>query len=776
MFSKVSNRIKATPLKTWAWFALALTIFLSVFFVIALRQLRFDYNFEKFFPNQDPQTQFYHSHRARFESDNDFLLLAIENKKGIYQFNFLKQIEQLTQDIEKNVPYIQRVLAITNAKEAKIYAFGGLVLDPYIHFKTHLLSADAARIYHTPELQNTLVATDGKSVCIFIRHKDFIKRKQSDRMLAQLAKQLAAYDFDGVHLTGRTHGQKVYVDRMMEEMVFFLFLSAFLIIAFLLLTFRSAWGVIVPMSVIGMATLWLLGGMSIANEPINILLITLPTILFVVAMADVIYIVSRFLQAIREGLSKEAAVRITYKEIAFSAFLTSFTTAIGFGSLYFVKVVPIQVFGVVAGIGTLLAYFFTMFLLPVLFLVFPIPKYIHQQKEAPFWDRLLRALFQWLIRHRGKVMIGSGLIAIWGAFWTLQIQTNNLVMDDLHPKEQLKKDFRFIDQHYGGIRPFDVSVYLQDPQLSFWDPQVLQELAKVEAYLENTYGAEVKNSLVQSLRIMNRAAHAGNPSAYELPSSKSKIKSYRRNLRLLDKGAFIRTILDSTERYSRLHGNLADLGSAPITQKNLAFKRFCKTLPLAGKVRYRITGAAHLLDRNIRFISSSLVEGLIFSVLLIALIMGWVYRSVRLMLISMIPNLIPLLVVGGFMGLLGIELKTSTAVIFTIAFGIAYDDTIHLLGKFRIEIAKGLTHRMALKNAYLARGKAMILSSLILCCGFSLLVFSTFMGSFYMGILISITLFVALISDLLLLPVLVLLFFKAQKPLLETNQAHQQHQ
>jgi predicted RND superfamily exporter protein len=772
MFSNLFNRIKATPIKTWAWFALALTISLSVFFVLALRQLRFDYNFEKFFPNQDPQTQFYHAHRARFESDNDFLLLAIENKKGVYHLNFLKQIEQLRQDIETKVPYIQRVIAITNAKEAKIYAFGGLIFDPYIHFKTRLLPADAKRIAQTPELQNTLVAKDAQSVCIFIRHKDFIKRKQSDRMLAQLQQQLAKHNFDSVHLTGRTHGQKVYVDRMMQEMVFFLFLSAFLIIAFLTLTFRSAWGVIVPMSVIAMATLWLLGGMSMANEPINILLITLPTILFVVAMADVIYIVSRFLQGIREGLTKEEAVRITYREIAFSAFLTSFTTAIGFGSLYFVKVLPIQVFGVVAGIGTLLAYFFTMFLLPVLFLVFPIPKYIHQQKEAPFWDRLLRLLFQWLIRHRGKVLIGSALIAIWGAFWTLQIQTNNLVMDDLHPKEQLKKDFRFIDQHYGGIRPFDVSVYIQDARLSIWDPQVLQELAMVETYLEKTYGAEIKNSLVQSLRIMNRAAHAGNPSAYQLPSSKAKIKSFRRNLRMLDKGQFIRTILDSTERYSRLHGNLADLGSAPIAQKNLAFKRFCKSLPLAGKVKYRLTGAAHLLDRNIRFISSSLVEGLVFSVLLIALIMGWVYRSARLMLISMIPNLIPLLVVGGFMGLLGIELKTSTAVIFTIAFGIAYDDTIHLLGKFRIEMAKGLSHRMALKNAYLARGKAMILSSLILCCGFSLLVFSTFMGSFYMGILISITLFVALISDLLLLPVLILLFFKTQKPLLEANEAH----
>ena len=141
-----------------------------------------------------------------------------------------------------------------------------------------------------------------------------------------------------------------------------------------------------------------------------------------------------------------------------------------------------------------------------------------EQKEAPFWDRLLRFLFQWLIRKRKIVLIGSAAIAIWGICWTLQIQTNNLIMDDLHPKEQLKKDFRFIDKHYGGIRPFDVSIAIKDPNLQIWDPEVLQELATVEAYLEKTYGAQIKNSLVQSLRIMNRATHQGRIEFYTLPA------------------------------------------------------------------------------------------------------------------------------------------------------------------------------------------------------------------------------------------------------------------
>lgn len=763
MIFKRFNNIKSISIQVWAWLSLISILLLTAFFLSALKELRFDYNFEKFFPDNDHQTHFYKQHRERFESDNDFLLLAIENKSGIYSLEFLNKIKQLTLRIEQEVPYVSRVLSITNAKEVKMYSFGGLIEDPYIHMKQKYLKEDQTHIKQTPELQNTLVAKDEQSVCIYIRHQDYIVRKQSDVMLGKLKMLVDQYHFDGVHLSGRTHGQKVYVDRMMEEMVFFLILSAGLVLLFLFLTFRSAWGMFVPMSVMVMACIWLLGGMAVLGEPINILLVTLPTILFVVAMADVIYIVSRFLQGLREGHDKITATKITYQEIAFPAFLTSITTAIGFGSLYFVEVIPIQVFGIVAGIGTLIAYFFTMFLLPICFVILPAPTYIHQKAEAPYWQKFLRWTFQFLIRQRKAVIISSIGIAVCCLFGIFKIQNNHYLMDDLHPKEQLKQDFRFIDQHYGGIRPFDISIEIKDPNLSFWDPVVLHELAQVESYLEKSYGAAIKNSLVQSLCIANRAAHGGNQKYFKLPSTKRETKRFRRQLRLIEKGAFLHTILDSTERFGRMHGNLADLGSATIHKKNEAFERYCKKLALRGKVSYQLTGAAHLLDRNIDYISASLVEGLIFSVLLIALIMGLVYRSVRMMLISMIPNLIPLLAVAAIMGFAGIELKTSTAVIFTIAFGISYDDTIHLLAKFKIELAKGSTKTYALKRAYLERGKAMILSSLILCCGFSMLIFSTFMGSFYMGILISITLFVALISDLTLLPVLVLLFFRAPK-------------
>ena len=221
--------------------------------------------------------------------------------------------------------------------------------------------------------------------------------------------------------------------------------------------------------------------------------------------------------------------------------------------------------------------------------------------------------------------------------------------------------------------------------------------------------------------------------------------------------------MDTNERILRINGNIPDAGNIEVTKKNKAFNDFLVKSDLNKKYKITLTGTAHLYDKNIRYLSRSLVIGLCVSTGIVSLLMGLIFKSFRMVLISIVPNLIPLLIIGGLMGFFGIELKTSTAIIFTIAFGIAVDDTIHLLGKFKIELLKGRSKIYAIKRAYITTGKAMILTSLILCSGFLLLLFSTFSGTVNLGGLLSATLFIAVILDLTLLPVLLLLFYKEKK-------------
>lgn len=741
---------------------IALVIFavLSIFIGLGLRNLTFDYNFEKFFPDDDPETIFYEAHRARFESDNDFLLIAIENKTGVFQSAFLKKIDRLTQEIEQQVPHVQRVASITSIKQRKLLPFGSVVETPYINWSKPDFKRDSMRIFQAPELLNNLIAKDAKSVCIYVRHTDYLGKKGSDRMLGTLDSLIDRYDFDAVHLAGRTIGQKGYVEIMVDQMFLFLGLSAGLIVIFLLLTFRSFWGLIIPLVVIGLSTAWLLGLMGWFGVPINVLLITLPTILFIVGMSDVIHLVSHYVDAVRTGETKIRALQITVREVGYSAFLTSISTSIGFGTLYFVDMESIQVFGLVTAVGVIIAFALTILLLPVMLLLFPTPKYVEQTQEGSFWQPYLRRWFIRVLRQRKWILIGLALVCLIGLFGLSKLRSNNYMMDDLRADEPLKQQFNYLDDHYGGIRPFELAVAVKDKELSVLDPKVLTALDSVERYLEKVYGAEIQLSLPGAFRLVQRSMHFDDSLLDVLPSTRSDWKKCRRILKGLEGGTFIRSLLDSNEIHTRLHGNMPDLGSVEIAKRNAKLQKFLARHDLNGALEYRITGTGHVFDRHVEYLSGNLMEGIGIEVILLSLLMAFVYRSWRMILIFLIPNIIPLLLVGALMGFLSIELKTSTAIIFTIALGISVDDTIHLLGKFKHELEQGKSRMFALKTAYLTTVKATILTTFILCAGFFLLVFSAFMGAHYMGLLISITLFVALLIEMTLLPILIVLFYR----------------
>lgn len=748
--------------KKYVWISLICFLGITVYFGIQVTNLKFDYDFEKFFPINDKETDFFFDYRNKFESDNDFLLVAIENDGGIFEKGFLEQVDAVYKKLGK-AKNIQYVTSITSMEEQFFHLGGSSTKKKYIDFSDYDRKRDSIRIYQKEELINSLVADDGKSVCLFVRHDDFLSKKKSDALIDNVHALLNKEKFDNYRIAGRSIGQQFYIDKMSGEMLFFVGLSVFLIIGFLWMAFKSVWGLLIPQVVIVGSMIWVVGGLAVVDQPINIMLIVLPSIMFIVSMSDVIHLMSTYLDALRKEDSVFNAIKSSIREIRLATFLTSITTAIGFFTLYFVRVQPIQIFGVVMGIGVMLAYLLTFLTIPALFYLFPGPKFVREKKKDHFWLKYLRNWFTFILKYRWKVIIASASVIIIGFIGTLQMTSNNFIMDDLRPNEPLKMDFDYLDKHYGGVRPFEMSVTVKDPTKNVWDLDVLQQVDSVEQYIEDVYKAEIKTSLVKTLKVFNRSANSGEKEFFELPDSKRKIKKYRRFLRMAAGGKFLRTFVDSTESTMRLGGSIPDLGNNEVSKRNKKLEAFVSKKEKGGLVEYQLTGTAHLIDKNISYLSTSLVQGLGVSILMVALIIGLIYRSASILIISLIPNIIPLLFISGMMGFMGIELKTTTAIIFTIAFGIAVDDTIHFLGKFKYELMQGKSKIYALKRSYLTTGKAMILTTLILCAGFLMLVFSSFLGTFYMGLMLCITLFVALVADLTILPVLLLLFYNPKK-------------
>lgn len=744
------------------WIVLTVLISITAFLGYEMTKIKFDYDFEKFFPVNDDETDFFFAHREMFTSDNDFLLIAVENSKGVFDANFLKKVDRFTKKIE-TVDDVKFVTSITNMEERFIFAGGSSSSKPYIDFSDLDAKRDSTRIFKNVELINTLVANDAKSICLFIRHTDYISKKKSDDLINNIDAVIQDFNFERTRVAGRTIGQQYYIEKMTFEMALFIGLSAFLIVFFLFVAFRSVWGVLIPQIIIFASMIWVVGGMGVFEEPMNIVLSTLPSIMFVVSMSDVIHLVSRYLDALREEDKVYDAIMVAVREVGLATFLTSVTTAIGFFSLSFVNVQPIQAFGIVMGFGVLIAFVLTFVTLPILFYIFPGPKYVRDTKKDHFWKKYLQRGFSIVLRRRKGIIVISVLVMIVSIFGLMQLKSNNFLMDDLKASEPLKVDFNYLDEHYGGIRPFELAVIINDDDKTVWDKDILQTIDSVETYLQDVYGVTIKNSLVRMLKIMNRSSHAGLKEYYKLPTKKRKLKQHRRGLRLIQKGEFIKTFVDSTEKRTRINGTIPDLGNSVVIAKNEKLEEYLKSKNMEGKIHFQVTGTAHLIDKNLKYMSFSLVKGLAVSVLIVALIIGFIYRSATILVISIITNLIPLVFIAGVMGYLGIDLKTSTSIIFTIAFGIAVDDTIHFLGKFKYELMKGKSKIYALKRTYLTTGKAMILTTLILCAGFLLLVFSSFLGTFNMGLLLCITLFVALIADITILPVLLLFMYKPKK-------------
>ncbi|RFC53390.1 efflux RND transporter permease subunit [Brumimicrobium aurantiacum] len=748
-------------LKKISYLVISAILLITVFFALQIPRTTLNYNFEEFFPSDDEETSFFFNHRALFESDNDFMLIAVEREDGIFDKTFLNKVNAYAKDLSE-LDHVQFTRDITNEKERFIYPGGMSGERPYIHLDSTHFKTDSANIFENKELINTLVNEKADAVAIFLRHYDFLSKKKGEQLVKEVKTLTESYDFENVRMAGRTVGQLFYVDTMITEMSTYIGISILLVIIFLILSFRSVWGLLVPQIVIVGSMIWIVGYMALIGKPINILLIVLPAIMFVVAMSDVIHLISKYLELLRVGYNKKDAIITSYKEIGMATFLTSITTAIGFFSLLFVNVIPIQDFGIYTGIGVLMAFILTYASLPFLFYVTKKPK-VAKKNSASFWKPILSKVFLFTIKRRKIIpWVGLGVVVIFG-FGAKLIVVNNFIMDDVSPESEVKQDFDYFDNKFGGVRPFELSIRLKDTSQSIWNADRLKELEQIESYLINDYGVKVNTSLARYLSVLHRASHAGNTDFFEVPQKKRDINQYKRMLKIADEGKLIRNVLDSTGITTRINGGVPDWGNIVATQKNKEFSTFIQQNNLEEYLDINVTGTAHLLDKNMSYMSSSLVEGLSFAIIIVSVLMTILFRSGRMLIISMIPNIIPLVVIAGVMGFFGINLKITTAIVFTISFGIAIDDTIHFLSNFKLELEKGKSKIYAIKSTFLGTGKAIVLTSLILIGGFSMLLMSSFMGTYYMGLMICITLIVAVLSDLFILPLLLIYFYPDPK-------------
>ncbi len=755
-------------LKTSRIILLILSLTTVFFTYLVVTEVKVDYRYENFFPKGDAELEYFQKFSEQFGSDNDFLIIGVENKSGIFNQNFLQKVSALSDSIAL-LPSITEVISPTkNLNYFKAGDFGDINELPYLHCtEPEMYAKDSVRIFNNPQLVGTFFSDDRKALSIYVKTKDKLAKKPSDRLLNDLDRLQKKITFDEFHAVSRIRAQFHFIEVLSNELSLFISASILMLIVVLWFSFRSAIGVIIPLITVLVSLVWTLAVMYFTGKDLNVLTSLLPTMVFIVGMSDVVHILTNYIEELRAGKSKEEAIRTTVKEVGFATFLTCVSTAIGFFTLMMANIEPVQDFGLYSGIGVIIAYAMSFLLLPSVLLNVKTPKIVLRKGNDALWQKALRTTLLWTIRYPKRILIISGIITTLSVVAMFNIKIDNFLLEDFSASDPVKQDFDYFEDKFGGARPLEVVLELKDSNATAFDYEILCAIDSVEKYLSKHYHLSNITSPLTFIKEANKAQHSASQKFYILPDSKEKYLSLKEKLDVFgafDKTADILKNYISEDGHSvRISGKMLDLGGHQMKILNTDFYQYVAKNIDPQLLTIHLTGTGHLLDLNNESLSKNMINGLWLSVGFIALIVGWQFRSIRMVIICIIPNIIPGFVVAGFMGIADINLRVSTSIIFSIAFGIAVDDTIHIMSRLKQERKKGKSFLYALKRTYLSTGKAVVVTSIILSCGFLTLLLSDFTSSFYVGLLVGLTLLIAVICEMLLLPVLLVYFFKDKK-------------
>ncbi|MFP5471019.1 MAG: efflux RND transporter permease subunit [Bacteroidia bacterium] len=731
-------------LNTLARIVLFLIAAFTAIFAYYASSIEFDYELEKFYPSNDPETEFFNQYREKYASDNDFLLIGIDNEKSIFDTNSIAKFKSFTHDLEslKNVSSVNSVFSLP----------GGFISDSVSNH-----TQDSLRIFQFREITQPFIDSTSQKFCIVLLHEEFLSKEKCDTLTSNIYELIENYDFKKVHVMGRSIAQHYYVATSERELKIFIAFGAIILFVVLGITFRTAWGVIVPLSVVLLSMLWTVGLMSWFDQPLNLLLTTLPTIIFIVGISDVIHIISKYLDLLREGYDKNQAIKVAFKEVGLATFLTSITTAIGFLTMLLSDIEPIRHFGLYTAMGVMVAYILAFSFLPAILVISKKPKNKAVEIGGKFWKKTMNRLLYFILKNKKKIVISSFIVAVIAIFGLTKIRVNSFILEDVREDNPLKQGLLFFEDNFSGARPFEMEISVVDASKNVFSSEVISEVAKLENYLQKEYGVSSIISSNTAIKLANFNMDLGVEGSYKIPSSKLKLKQIQNTIKDIPQS---KTLFSQDFKQARLTAKAKDLGSQVYSEKNQKLEEFISKNIDQTIIKTQLTGSAHLIDKNIKNIVMSTLYGLVIAFSVIIIIVGIIFKSFRMIIITLIPNILPLLILGAIIGYFGIDIKVSTSIIFTIAFGIAVDDTLHFINKLKIELSKGRPLALAVRTTFISTGKAIILTTLVLCAGFISLVGSSFMGTFFVGLLVSITLFLALIFDLFLLPILILKFYK----------------
>lgn len=561
-----------------------------------------------------------------------------------------------------------------------------------------------------------------------------------------------------MHYSGMPYIRVINAENIKREMYMFIALSLLITAIILYLFFRSFRIVGFSVGIIGINVVWAIGFMSVLGIKITLLTAMLPPLLIVIGIPNCVYMINKYhAEYVLHGNKIKALQRMIQK-VGNASLLSNLTTAAGFATFIITSSRILVEFGLIAFISITTVFLICLILIPTVFSYLPVPD-AKQTKHLynPFINNIIGKLISIVINKRHAVYYIACILVALGGYGITQMKTTGYMVDDLKESDPIRQDLSFFESGFGGLMPLEVTIDFGKPNQVF-KLSNLEKLDKLNQTLSQDPDLSRALSVVEAAKFANQAYYNGKASYYKLPSNMTK--NFIMKYVMESTGGMndmSKSFVDSTMQQVRLSFRVKDIGTKKMEAKEDSLYKQIERIFPADKHNVSVTGSSVIFFKGNQYLITNLFSSLALAILLIAGFMAWMFRSKMMVLIALVPNVIPQIITAAIMGYAGIPIKASTILVFSVAFGISVDNTIHYLAKYRQELqATNWSIRSSVVLAMKETGQSMIYTSIILLFGFGIFCLSSFGGTFALGLLTSITLFGAMLANLILLPSLLL--------------------
>ena len=728
-------------------------------------QIKMSYEMARMLPKNDSINIEYEHFKEQFGQDGSVIFVAIQDPE-LFTLNHFNDWYDLSYDVLKmngvqEVVSVARLYNLSRNDSLKKFDFLSIVPEKPNNQQT----VDSIKqLIYSLELYNERLFNkeSGVSMMMITLTKEILNSKARIPLIKNLKARTdeygEKYNID-VKYSGLPYIRTVTTKKIQNELLFFVFLSLLITSILLFILFKSGRAVLLTMIVVVIAVTWVLGSIVLFGFKITILTGILPPLLIVIAVENSIFLLNKYLGEYREHGNKVKALSRMISRIVNANLLTNSTTAAGFAAFTITGNELLVQFGIIASINIFVTYLLTLVLLPILFSLFPVPKPKHMKHlEKGFLNRILdRVIF--IVQHRRNVIyIITSVFFIGGIIGLTKLKTTGNIVDDISKKDKLYKDMIFLEQNFKGVMPLEITIDTKKKKgimrISF-----LNKLDQLQDTLAIYPEFSKPVSVVEVVKSAKQAFYRGNPNMYSLPNNQEKnfILSYVPNLNSKNKTSILKAFVDSSYSKTRVSIQMANIGTNDIERILSDLKPKVDSIFPPAKYEVHMTGTSVVFLKGTNYLVKNLLMSLALAVIIITILMALIFSSARMIIISLIPNVIPQILTAGMMGYFDIPIKPSTILIFSIALGISVDNTIHYLSRYRLHLRHS---NWNIKESILAAlketGYSMVYSAIVLFFGFLIFTLSSFGGTEALGYLVSFTLVVALLSNMFVLPALLL--------------------